>query len=256
MTRLPLACVTLTFFAATFVGCGESRYVADDRLDKGLVVILPGIEGPGPGSWAIRKGLDDSGLPYALEVYDWREGRLGAAYAFDEPASRKRAHEIALHMDSYRRTHAGEPVFVVGHSGGGALGAFVAEEFDSRPPLNGVILMEPALGPEYDLTEAIHGAGGHLAVTSAETDVLLRSLTTIGQNFDGAKGRTAGQDGFRLPPDAPPERVAAFGKLCQIRWDASMLKDANWGGHMGCTSPPWVASTIAPLIRRWADKTN
>jgi pimeloyl-ACP methyl ester carboxylesterase len=254
--RLPISCLALAVCAATLTGCTESRYVADDRLDKGLVLILPGIEGPGPGSWAVRKGLEDGALPYALEVYDWRDGRLGAAYAFDEPASRKRAEEIALHIDAYRRTHIGKPVFVVGHSGGGALAAFVSEAIDEKAPLNGVILMEPALSPEYDLTKAIQGAGGHFAATSAESDVLLRSLTTVGRNFDGIRGRTAGQDGFQLPPDAWPERRAAFEKVCWIRWDASMLKEANWGGHMGCTSPPWVASALAPIILRWAHERN
>jgi pimeloyl-ACP methyl ester carboxylesterase len=235
-------------------GCSDASYVAADRQDKGLVVILPGIEGPSAANWAIREGLDDGGLPYALEIYDWRAGHFGASYAFDEAASRQRAAEIAAHIGEYRRAHAGSPVFVVGHSGGGAIAAFVAEAVDEKAPLDGVVLLRPALSPEYDLTRAIRGAGGHFAAANSATDVLLRSLTTVGQNFDGVKGATAGQDGFRLPGDASQDRRAAFQDLRQIRWDLSMLKDADWGGHFGCTSPPWVASTIAPLIKGWDSK--
>jgi pimeloyl-ACP methyl ester carboxylesterase len=239
--------------ALVLLGCAGPSYVTPERMDKGLVVILPGIEGPGPSSTFLRKGLAEGGLPYALEVYDWRAGRIGAEYAFDEPAARRRAREVAQRIARYRADYPGRPAFVVGHSGGGAIAVFAAEAMPAGAPLDGIVILEGALGPEYDLTCAVEASRGRLLNCHAWNDIFLRSLTTIGQNFDGTRGKTAGQDGFSLPQDASKERAAAFAKVRQIAWDASMLEDGNWGGHFGVAASPWIASTIAPVISGWAE---
>jgi pimeloyl-ACP methyl ester carboxylesterase len=242
--RLVMAAVT-TFVTVTLVGCNTRPYVTKDRFDKGLVLILPGIEEHTGHSAMIRKGLYDGGLPYALEIYQWHKCAFGTAYAFDESGARSKARQLVERIADYRKEHPKLPVFLVGHSGGGAIVVFAAEETPEETPVDGIISISPALGPEYDLTRAVKGCRGNMAVCSASNDVFLRTLTTAGQNFDGTKGATAGQEGFRLPADASPERAAAFGRVRQIKWDASMAGQGNRGGHFGWTNPPWVASSLA-----------
>lgn len=232
-------------------------HVTPARLDRGLIVILPGIEGTSANNVAIRAGLRQADIPAATEIYDWTRFGRGAAMAFDQSAARRKAHEIATHIDTYRRAHAGRPVVVIGQSGGGAMAVFVAESISqgvrqqTSRPLDGVILLAPALSPGYDLTVAIAGCGGRMVSCYAQTDVMLRTLTTLGRNFDGVPGPTAGQSGFVLPPGSPGDRRAAFDQLRQIAWDNSMLRQGNYGGHLGWSSPAWVAHQLGPIVRSW-----
>ena len=47
-----------------------------ERLDRGLVLILPGIEGRSLLNISLMAGLLDAGLPYATEIVDWTTGRI------------------------------------------------------------------------------------------------------------------------------------------------------------------------------------
>jgi hypothetical protein len=234
-------------------GCNTRPYITDQRLDEGLVLVLPGIDGPGPLNACIRRGLLDGGAPYALEIYNWHKYRLGVSYAFAQKASRKRAAEIADRIARYRSEHPGRPVFVIGHSAGGAIAVFTAEAMPPEAPLEGVITLAPALSPEYDLTDAATGCAGRFVNCYAKNDLFLKTLTTIGMNLDGKRGATAGQEGFHLPPDASQQRCAAFEEVTQIEWSPEMSEKGNRGGHRGWTSRRWLADTLAPILADWAD---
>ncbi|MDD4891280.1 MAG: hypothetical protein PHU85_15270 [Phycisphaerae bacterium] len=231
-------------------------YVTPARMDHGLILILPGIEGPSPNSGGIRNGLMDAGLPQAMEIYNWG-GLGGGAYAFHIDKSRKKAGEIVARIELYRQWHPGQPVVVIGHSGGGAIAVFVADAMGEGvrlrkgKPLSGLVTLAPAVSPTYNLSEAMIGCGGRMLNCYTSTDVGLRTLTTLGRNFDGVPGATAGQSGFKLPEGAPEARREAFDNLRQIEWSASMMKQGNVGGHSGWTSPKWVAKELAPIIRQW-----
>jgi hypothetical protein len=55
------------------IGCSPTNdeYVTDARLDQGLVIILPGIEGEGTNSYNIRRGLLSAGVRSAIPIYRW-----------------------------------------------------------------------------------------------------------------------------------------------------------------------------------------
>ncbi len=252
LRRIELLLPVLVILLLVDTGCNTRPYVTQERWNRGLVVILPGIEGPSVHNANIRRGLYDGGLPYALEIYNWHGGKFGPYYAFDEPEARIRAGELAAHIRRYRREYPQRPVFVVGHSGGGAITVFTAEEFAADVPLDGVMMLAPALSPYYDLTRAVAGAGGHIVNCCAPNDYFLKSLTSAGRNFDGEKGDTAGQEGFKLPEDASVETREAFTRLVQIHWSRDMRQESNRGGHNGWTNPSWIAATIVPIIDDWA----
>ncbi len=254
--RAPTALLLAGVLLAAMGGCTANvpPYVTDQRLEQGLIVILPGIEGPSANNANIRQGLMDAALPYAMEIRNWHGWRAGASYAFDQPACRRQATELAERIAAYRAAHPGRPVFVVGHSAGGAIAVFLAEAMPPDQPLDGVITLAPALSPHYDLTAAIEGSSGNLLNCFTRTDLLLKGLTTAGRNLDGASGATAGHEGFSLPEGAPPRRREAVGYLEQIEWDTSMVKSGNLGGHLGWANAGWVGEYLAPDIRRWASR--
>src|SRR5713226_2011842 len=45
-----------------------------ERLDKGLVLVLPGIEGESFLNHNIARGLADGGIRSAIEIFDWTTG--------------------------------------------------------------------------------------------------------------------------------------------------------------------------------------
>ena len=119
-------------------GCGAGRrynldneYTSPARVDKGAVVILPGIEGESAANRDIRKGLYDAGIPYALVIYRW--GSLlpgpGGMLINQTNVSRNRrmGRELAEQIAQYQQNHPGKPVFLAGHSAGGGIAVFALE---------------------------------------------------------------------------------------------------------------------------------
>lgn len=225
------------------------KYVTPQRKERGLVIILPGVEGGSLYSNAVRLGLEMAGVNLALVVRNWSGILPGWLYAFSERAARRRAALLMRRIDAYRDEHPGRPVFIVGHSGGGCISLFAAEQAgrDGRP-LDGVVAMSTALGPKYDLSAALAGVRQGLVTVHSPSDWQLRALTSIGCNFDQTWSRTAGQTGFLAPP---PE---SDGRLMQIGWEPAMRQEGHYGGHIGCTHPHWVARHLGPVLRRWAGR--
>jgi hypothetical protein len=53
-------------------GCADnSAYVTTDRLENGLVIILPGIEGQSELNRDIRRGLVVAGVHRGLPIHSW-----------------------------------------------------------------------------------------------------------------------------------------------------------------------------------------
>jgi pimeloyl-ACP methyl ester carboxylesterase len=244
------AVLTEALVAMACASCSGAKYATPDRMDKGLVLVLPGIEGPSLNTVLISRGLGD--LPFAIATYDWRQGRPGVQYGYDTKAARKSAEGVAEHIAKYREEYPGRPVFIVGHSGGGGIAVFSAESMPDGAPVDGVVILEGALGPQYDLTRAIRGSNRHIANCYCWNDLFLWGLTTVGHNVDGSAGRTAGQEGFSLPKNAPKDRILAFACVKEIPWDSSMIKEGNVGGHFGVVAPGYIEAHVAPVISQWA----
>lgn len=244
---------------ALLAGCAvnEPPYLTDDRLDKGLVLILPGVEGPSPWTSSVRQGLFEGGTPYALEIHNWIGSGLGIWYAYNESASRRQAGLLADRIADYRRENPGRPVFVVGISGGAAIAVFAAEATPEPGLIDGMILLATPLRPQYDLTRAVSHSRGHVVNYHTTSDLWLLGLTTLFRNLDGSSGATAGHEGFVLPEDGgrtvSPQRREVFAQMAQVPWDPSMAEHGNRGGHTGWTNAQWVAHDLPPILDAWAD---
>jgi len=237
-------------FAAALQRVGISRntqrYDSPARRANGLVVVLPGIEGPSLYTAALRAGLAD--LPAAIHVFNWAGFWPGVCYAVNQRGARRRADRVVDMIQDYRREHSGRPVVLIGHSGGAAIAVLAAERLAASggqiEPLAGAVALATPLSPGYDLRAALRGVRGGWVACHSRFDLQLRLLTSIGGNFDRRFGRTAGQEGFAGPGADDP-------RFAPIAWDRSMIADGHWGGHVGWASPPWVRRRLAPLLARW-----
>lgn len=176
----------------------DPGFVNEGRADKGVVVILPGIEGQSSANLSVRQGLRDGGIPYALAIYRWGSGNM-LANQTDVPGNRRKAEELAQRIATYQQRHPGRPVFLIGHSGGGGIAVFALEYLAQIPgakPVEGVFLLSASLSADYDLSYALRMTRRGLANVSNPQDQILKGGTATFGNMDGGKGDSAGRTGF------------------------------------------------------------
>lgn len=238
-------------FAAVLVllltGCESRLTLKSDGLDRGLVIVLPGIDGRMPYNEAACRKLAADGIQSAVELYDWT-APMGPLFNQTAVArNREVARGLTARIEAYQRGHPGRPVFLIGHSGGTAIAVWAAENLPEDRPVEGIILLASSLSPGYDLSEALaRSRGGIVSFYSPLDAGLLGVGTTMFGTMDGVRGESAGKAGFRAPARAA--RPGQYAKLHQIGWDASMIEDGHGGGHFAYMNPSFISARVRPLV--------
>ena len=132
------------------------------KLSNGLVVVLPGIEGRGALSWSIFRGINDSGFPGAVVVWDWTTG-LWPLLLFHLRAQRRnrcKGAALARLVLDYQNDYPGQPVYLVGHSSGAALAAWAMEALPEDRAVTGAVMLGAALSPAFPLAPALRRVQG------------------------------------------------------------------------------------------------
>lgn len=224
-------------------------------MEKGLVIVLPGIEGRSSLNEDICQGLHDGGVPFAIQLYDWTSmwGPLYTQRA--EGRNRDQAAEIALKIVRYKRAYPKRPVFLIGQSGGGAMAIWTAEALPPGYSVDGVILMAASLSPGYPLDIALAKTRqGVISYYSSRDWVLLGIGTTVVGTMDGEHTSSAGKTGFEVP-GAGGVHPSVYGKLFQIPWQPQMASTGYRGTHLSSGAGRFVASYVAPFLEttKWDD---
>ncbi len=227
-------------------GCGRRRgdYITADRLEKGLVIVLHGIEGPSYLNKEICRGLSIGGVAYAIKNYKW--GSVWGVWhnLNAQQDNRRKARQLARWIAGYREGFPGRPVFIVGHSGGGAIGLWAVEAMAGENAIDGLILLNAALSESYDLGTALEKTRRGIVNIHSQLDWLLLGVgTRLAGTMDREHGKSAGKDGFIVP-----DGDGRYRKLFQIGWSRDMLAAGHWGGHLSSAASHFVAMYIAPLI--------
>lgn len=235
------------------VGCSDNaEWTTPERLNEGMVVILPGVEGAGHLNKEIRYGLNDAGILWALPIRDW--GRpiplLGVLInQMDFLGNRLAARHIARTIMQYQDEYPDRPVYIVGHSGGGGIAVFVAEYMDEGRQVEGVIVLSGSISSAYNLQKALsHTRYGIVNFYNRNDGALLAVATTLLGNVDGIHGPSAGLIGFDEPRDRDSdERRQAYTNLYQVEMTDDMLA-VGGDSHTAVTQPSFVTTFVAPWI--------
>lgn len=223
------------------------------RLEQGLVIILPGIEGRSFFNLAILHGLLDTGAPYAMEIVDWTTGNkfLTLYHLRAWRRNRKIAQQLAARIVDYQREYPGRPVWIVGHSGGGGMALLTAAALPDGHRLTGLILLAAAVSPQFDLEPALHKVERGIWSFHSWLDCLFVGIgTTLAGTLDGWHLPSAGMIGFwrkstkenrGTPSDAGPVFV-------QTRYHPRMMKTFHLGGHFGCAHRVFVSEFLGPIL--------
>ncbi|HEV3142285.1 MAG TPA: alpha/beta hydrolase [Gemmataceae bacterium] len=224
-------------------GASPSDYC---RLDKGLAIVLPGIEGFGPLNCNIAYGLIDGGFPGAVVVHDWTTGiwPLFAYHLRAQKINRRRAEEIARLILNYKREFPGRPVHLLGHSGGAAIAVWTLEALPENQPVHSAVLLGAALSASYPLSKALDQTKQGIWHFWSPLDLLfLAAGTVLFGTADGQHVIAAGCCGFKAP-QAKNDRQ----RLRQQCYHPRMLRQFHAGGHFGWANSVFVSEEIAPLF--------
>lgn len=228
-----------------------SRFSDPDRLRRGLVLVLPGIEGESLLNRGIAHGLDEAGVSYAIEIFDWTRGRiLFMDNLMDLPRNRCQAVRLAQRIRQYQQDHPGKPVHLVGHSAGTGLAAMALEQLDDHDSITSAVFLASALSPGYDLVPALRRSrhGIHHFHSRYDGFYLIWGTSTFG-TIDRRRCRAAGADGFQIPKGLSPADADIWQTgLRQVPWQWSMIKVGHPGGHLGWAGRRFVRDYLSGII--------
>jgi pimeloyl-ACP methyl ester carboxylesterase len=220
---------------------------SEPRMDKGLTLVLPGIEGRGIFNNAIRDGLVDGGVPTAINIHEWTLGPILAVVSeMWEGRARYKADELADRIHAYKLKYPGRPVVLVGHSGGCAVAMFALEKLPANVTVDSVVMLGPSISQDYNLARALRHVDGLAYCYYSEKDfAVLGVATVVFGSMDGKHASAAGRYGFTAP--ATSDDIYAK-KLRQIAWDPEMGMASNSGGHLGWANQSFVREYVARQV--------
>lgn len=224
-------------------------FLTEDRLNQGYVIILPGIEGYSYFNRSIARGLVAGGIPYAIEIYDWTLGPLAFFYNLrGGKLHRQQIEAISRKIMNYQSAHPGNPVYLVGHSGGGAMALMTLASLPEEVHVSGAVVIGAAVSPGYDVCPALkHTTEGIWNISSWGDLIFLGAGTLVFGTIDGHHALCAGLGGFRRSVHRNVEQ-RELPPLREIPYRIEFCRLRNLGGHFGATSPRFVGKEIASWL--------
>ncbi|MCK6457855.1 MAG: alpha/beta hydrolase [Phycisphaerae bacterium] len=251
--RQGCAVMAAIVLAGGAAGCSVRDLGTTDRMSRGLIVILPGIEGRGPYNYSLARGLDEGGVTSAIEIFDWNVPVPGPGGALinltDYERNKNQASRLAQRVIAYQDAYPGRAVHLIGHSGGGGLAVLALESMPRNRQVTAALLLAASISPNYDLRPALRRTKYGIFNYHSSADISFLTVgTTLFGNIDRGYGPAAGAVGFKRPKNLDAEGEALYARLHDIRWTRQMAHYGNPGSHIGWTSSPFVRKYLAPLI--------
>lgn len=215
--------------------------------DRGLVWMFPGIEG-GPFALTFaRNAFRDAGVDAEIRIYDWRRPFQPLANLTEYEENRAKARQVAADLALYHAQHPTAPIDLVGYSGGGGLVVMIAEALPEEVRLRNVLLVQPALSPDYDLTAALRRIDGQLVNFYSPHDWFIlgwgtKTFGTMDRKYVDSAGKQ-GFDAARAAPDATLRK-----KIVQEPWRDEMVLSGHLGNHLSIMLYGWNKKYVAPYL--------
>jgi pimeloyl-ACP methyl ester carboxylesterase len=217
-----------------------------DAVPKPYLLHLPGIAGAKYIDHSVVRGIKEAGFDGEMEIYDWTENDpgVGALLAYDR--NHKEAKLIAAKLVQHHNAEPNGKIFVLAHSGGCGLAIWALEDLPADVKIQTLVMMSPAVSPEYDLSVALTHVTGHLYVFSSLADLfVLGTGTKLLGTIDGVKTDAAGRVGFSKPKTADDRE---YMKLIPMPYDTAWFKYHDSGDHIGGMTRLFGENVLEPLI--------
>ena len=191
-------------------------------------------------------GLQDGGLTGDVRAYDWTGVDVGLGALLVDSRHREQAQKVAELITNAAREQPGRRITLSTHSAGAGIAVWALEQLPDDVKVDSVLMLAPALSPQYDLTPALRHVSGKLYSFYSPYDGAVLGLgTKMFGTVDGVKTEAAGKVGFTRPPTADPQQ---YEKLAQIPYSSTWMKLGNIGDHIGSMSRPFAREVLAPVL--------
>ncbi len=224
---------------------GGGRVTEFPASDGPVLVVVDGVGRFQFAPYVIRRVVRELDLPIETVMYDWQTPIVGEIWTDLTWHRRNRVMgaKLARRLLQMHRDNPGRPIHVFAYSGGASVGVFACESLRGRKVVNTLLLVAPALSPGFDLTPALRAVDRCKILVSPRDSVVLGLGTRLLGTSDRVHGQSAGMVGFQGMGDLPRGSKSDYDRCWQIRWNASLRGDGNYGGHAG-----WIAT---PFLRRY-----
>ena len=157
------------------------------------------------------------------------------------------ANQLATDVNTYLATHPGQPVYLLGRSTGAMIVLLAAEQLPAGT-IERIILLSPAVSPEYDLVPALRATRREIVSFRSSLDVpVLHWGTSLVGTADRYYSKSAGLHGFTMPASDHPS-YADYQRLRQIAWSPSKILYGHLGGHLGNGTPLFLLFEVVPFL--------
>lgn len=185
------------------VWTGGALGAAEAGSKQPFLLHLNGVGGKLMCDEALITGLKQGGLDAQVQFYDWtgQDKGIGALWAAER--NHQEARRIAALLTERFRQDPTRPIYITSHSGGTGLAAWALEALPEEVQVEAVVMIAPALSPEYDLSKALKHVRKKLYVFSSPYDsAILGAGTKVFGTIDGQRTEAAGVNGFVRPAGA------------------------------------------------------
>src|SRR5690606_38147030 len=139
----------------------------------------------------------------------------------------------------WRVDHPDELLYLVGYSGGGGLAVLTAAALPEHASVDRLILITPAISPDYPLDERVLPHVREFVVNYASVmDLQVGWGTTVFGTIDRKKTASAGAVGFGMKHP----------KLLEWRWSPAALHLRHRGNHVAYLARRWQSAALLPAL--------
>jgi pimeloyl-ACP methyl ester carboxylesterase len=225
------------------------------RLEHGLIIILPGIEGCSTVNDSIARGLVAGQLSHAIQIIDWRRFRpWNPLHLAMQRHNRTQARVVAELIVNYQRDFPGQPVHLIGHSAGAGMALFVLEQLREDQAVTSVTLLSAAVSRKFDVGRLLNRTKAGIWNFYSALDLPTVGIgTMLFGTMDRRHTVSAGALGFVTTSHdsvSPENSQKPRPRLNQIPYQKIMARSWNFGGHFGSTNAVFVRENIAPICRQ------
>jgi pimeloyl-ACP methyl ester carboxylesterase len=221
-----------------------------EGAETGLLLVADGCGGIELCELGVRQVMGERGGLTRVRVVRWGHG-FGRWHADLSDVANHEAQSrwVVEQVRAWLEREPSKPVFLVGKSGGTWI---VVKALEGLPgeSVEAVVLLAPAISPDYDLSKALRAVGREMVSFWSPLDVVvLGAGTWLFKTADRVRSFSAGLVGFRTPAGLDVEGRSLYAtRLRQVRWRAEMARSWYLGGHVGPDSPPFLRKYVVPLL--------
>jgi pimeloyl-ACP methyl ester carboxylesterase len=227
---------------------GEPSRVPEGS-ETALVLVADGCGGVELCEMGMRQVMSEREGRCLVQPVRWGHG-FGRWFADLSDVGNHQAQSRAIveEVHAWLERYPGKPVFLVGKSGGTWI---VVKALEDLPvgSIEAVVLLAPAISPDYDLSKALRAVSREMVAFWSPLDAIVLGVGTwLFKTADRVRTFSAGMVGFRPPPGLDDDGRLLYTKLNQVRWRPRMAKTGYLGGHIGPDSPAFLRKYVVPLL--------